>query len=331
MKKQVKILNLLVACSLLLTAGTLDAQNKIPPGFVLKGYIDGAPAGTNVHLVDIEGQKILDSAIITTGSFVLKGHVDQPTGCWLRCGNENAVLQVENTSMTFKAPFKDLEMNYVATGGREQALQTELNQQLRHFDLVARPAYDSISRELYTDPAHRARLVKTYNTAMGKYMEAYVNFGRKHSNSYLGLDILYRNRQKLPKDSLLLWYNAMPSPLNASSEAQALKLFAAGSLVHKGDHFLDFSATTIKGRPFKLSDLKGKYIYLSFGSVGCGPCRAENREIATQYDTLHQRLEIVYFSLDVNQKEWELVAKQDGIVWHNVSDMKGMTGGQNIV
>ncbi len=35
---------------------------------------------------------------------------------------------------------------------------------------------------------------------------------------------------------------------------------------------------------------------------------------------------MVNFSLDVNKREWELAAKQDGIIWPNVSDLAGMAG-----
>jgi len=37
-------------------------------------------------------------------------------------------------------------------------------------------------------------------------------------------------------------------------------------------------------------------------------------------------MDIVNFSLDINQKEWKTAAKTDGIVWYNVSDMTGMAG-----
>jgi hypothetical protein len=60
--------------------------------------------------------------------------------------------------------------------------------------------------------------------------------------------------------------------------------------------------------------LKGKYIYLAFGSFSCGRCRVENREIAKRYAVLSRQVAIVNFSLDINHKEWEAAAKAEGIV-----------------
>ncbi len=97
-------------------------------------------------------------------------------------------------------------------------------------------------------------------------------------------------------------------------------------LAKKGHKYLDFNAIGINGEPFRLSALKDKYIYLAFGSFGCAPCRIENRELSKNYELLSKSLHIVNFSLDVNRKEWELAAKQDGIKWFNVSDMAGMAG-----
>jgi peroxiredoxin len=157
-------------------------------------------------------------------------------------------------------------------------------------------------------------------------MNIYVAYGRKHVDSYLGLDIVYRNRNRIPKDSLMLLYNNLTPLLKGTDKAQSIQTYATKKLVQKGERFIDFDVHTIKGQAFKLSDLKGRYIYLAFGSIGCGPCRLENREIAKNYSALYKQLEFVNFSLDVNRKEWEAAAKVDGIVWYNVSDMAGMAG-----
>ncbi|RTQ60488.1 TlpA family protein disulfide reductase, partial [Listeria monocytogenes] len=179
-------------------------------------------------------------------------------------------------------------------------------------------AYDSLENKLYGDALHKARLIKIFNTAQDTYMDIYVAFGRKHIDSYIGLDIVYSNRKRIAKDSLLLLYNSLSSSLKATSEAEALRTYATEKLANKGEHFVDFDAHPIKCCSFKLSDLKGKYIYLAFGSFSCGPCWMENREIAKQYNMLSKHIAVVNFSLDINCKEWEAAAKLDKITWYNV-------------
>ena len=46
----------------------------------------------------------------------------------------------------------------------------------------------------------------------------------------------------------------------------------------------DFLAATADGTPFKLSDLKGKPVWLTFGASWCQPCRAENPDVEATYE-----------------------------------------------
>src|ERR1700744_825552 len=261
MKNCFKFLKLALLCILLSFAAVTHAQNK-PAGFVLKGLISGTQDGTKVILFDIEGQRVLDSAFTVNGAFMLKGYVNKPTACWVQCNKEYATIQVENTSMIFTSALKEMKLNFRAQGGREQSLQNELDYLQRGYERIYTHAYDSLNNKLYGDTMQKARLVKAFNNAQDTYMNIYVAFGRKHINSYLGLDIVYRNRQRIPKDSLAMLYNSLPSTLKGTAEAQALQTYATNELASKGQYFLDFEARTIHGLPFRLSDLKGKYIYL---------------------------------------------------------------------
>ena len=92
----------------------------------------------------------------------------------------------------------------------------------------------------------------------------YVEFGKRHPNSYLGLDIIYRNRQIIGKDTIKTLLSHISKELKSSVNAQALKVFLNGELAEKGKQFIDFDAKTLNGMPFKLSSLKGNYILLNF-------------------------------------------------------------------
>jgi peroxiredoxin len=154
-------------------------------------------------------------------------------------------------------------------------------------------------------------------------MRIYVDFGKRHPNSYYGQDIIFRNRKSIPRDTLVKLYNSMSPQLKANQKGQGLKLFLYSTIVQKGKPMIDFEVKTIDGKPFKLSSLKGKYIYLTFGSIGCGPCRKENKALAANYSKLSPLVSLVTFSLDRNVTEWKKMTKEDGIVWNNISDMKG--------
>lgn len=46
----------------------------------------------------------------------------------------------------------------------------------------------------------------------------------------------------------------------------------------------DLTATTVDGRTLRLSDLRGRPVWLTFGASWCQPCRAENPDIQAAYE-----------------------------------------------
>jgi thiol-disulfide isomerase/thioredoxin len=54
---------------------------------------------------------------------------------------------------------------------------------------------------------------------------------------------------------------------------------ATGDAPTVGKAAPDFLTMTTDGKPLRLSDLKGKPVWLTFGASWCQPCRAENPDI----------------------------------------------------
>lgn len=51
----------------------------------------------------------------------------------------------------------------------------------------------------------------------------------------------------------------------------------------------DLLATTVDGKTVRLSDFKGKPVWLTFGASWCQPCRAENPDIQASYEKFADR------------------------------------------
>jgi thiol-disulfide isomerase/thioredoxin len=295
-------------------------------GFIIKGHIEGIKDSSLITLYDFDPQITLDSAYSINGNFELKGKVDNPTGCWLKCNDEYAILQVENTEMIFNSPLKDMRLKSTITGGKEQEMQNELNNLQFPYDNIYLGALDSLMNKKYSNDTDKQRLIKVYNESQSISQEIYINFGKRHPQTYLGLNIIYMNRKSIPRDTVKIIYEKLSSSFKETPNAKALKIFLYEHLAQKGQPFIDFNAKTLNGEDFSLSSLKGKYIYLSFWSAGCGPCRMENRFLSRSFKEIPKDLLLVSFSIDKNIKLWNEASKADSIQWYNVSSLAGEFG-----
>ena len=300
--------------------------NKKEEGFIINGTIENIPDSSLITLYDIGQQIFLDSAWTKDGKFVLEGKIDQPTTCWLRNGEEYAIIDVENLEMSFRSPVKNMLFENVTIGGREQALRNELQALQRPYDLQYTEAVDSLQNQQYQDDSTRKRLIAKYRKNLDKSMELYIDFGKEHADSYLGLGILYANRKRLEKDSLSAIYEGLSPTYKQTDIAYSIATYLNEPSIKIGEPFIDFEAKNMEGEAFKLSSKKGKYIYLTFWSMGCGPCRMENKFFSEHYNDIPEELSIVSFSTDKNIEFWKRASEMDNILWDNVSDYAGDRG-----
>lgn len=295
-------------------------------GFVIKGHIDGIENGTWVKLFDPDQQIYIDSAISNNGDFILKGKVTYPTTYRILCKESYANIQIENINITFSAPIKDMHLYCAIKGGAEQDLANDLQSLQFPYYKLAYSVYDSLMNTKNLNDNDKQRLIKILNESQNIAQKIYIDFGKHHSNSYLGLDAIYRNRTTIPKDTLKQIYENLKPEFKLTSLAKALNVFLYDELTQKGKPFIDFKVKTLKGEDFSLSLLKGRYIYLSFWSAGCPPCRMENKLLSHNINGLPKDLSLVSFSIDGNIKAWDIATKTDSIVWYNVSDLEGSNG-----
>lgn len=295
-------------------------------GFEIFGHINGIEDGTLIKLIDRRQQISLDSAYSINGDFILKGKVDHATSCIIICNNEGANIQVENVKMTFNSSLNNLDMNSSITGGEEQKLINELNVLYKPYVDQYSGALDSLQNEKYNDEGEKRRLIERYKKLQPIAHKILEDFATKHVDTYFGLDIVYRNRKRFKKDSLKTIYENLPQPLKEAEEGKGLKIYIYEELIGVGKPFIDFVAKDLSGNDFKLSDLSGKNIYLSFWGTGCPPCRMENKYFSKNFHRIPKELSIVSFSIDKDKKSWNDASQKDSVKWINVSDLEGSKG-----
>lgn len=95
------------------------------------------------------------------------------------------------------------------------------------------------------------------------------------------------------------------------------------TFTHTGEQMPDFSFTTLGGKPSKLSDLKGKVVFVNFWATWCPPCRVEmprmEKEIWRRYKSSPDFF-MVAVAREQTESEIAPFAKENGYTFPLASD-----------
>lgn len=83
----------------------------------------------------------------------------------------------------------------------------------------------------------------------------------------------------------------------------------------EGDLAPEIRAVLVDGTDFKLSELRGDYVLLSFWGSWCGPCRVKTPSLIVLHQKYKSKLKVVSIALEKDARAGEIVAKQDGFTW----------------
>lgn len=321
-------------CFFLILQGSLPMYSQQP--FTILGSGDRLQTGDSIFLsYKQHGKYVLQVTTVNDKRFAFTGHVAElvKANLYRNENPEKVNLITESVQLYLESGVSRVDYRHAAgeavvSGTRLndtlQLLQNELIGLVQQRMRIKDPDY-------FTEVERRdTALVRRNKSELERifYSEADIKlaFAARYPKSYVSLDVLHElsrlNSYIFKIEDL---FSRLPEHLRQTQTGVVIReRIQKKKQVLPGVKAVDFTLPDNHNNLIKFSSFTGRYVLLDFWASWCGPCREEHPNLKLLYERYKNNgLVIVSVSLDTDKQKWLRAIEKDGLMWPQLSDLKG--------
>ena len=288
--------------------------------------------GAVVYLVDRIVADDIDSAVVTNGTFEMKGKAAKDAFLSIVVEGSDWNYLLFNDGVPIQINFTDSSV----TG-------SALNNKLTECDKRSSKAYARLDR-LVSDflALPKEEQNSTEDEFVARYQDVYQQFAdtemaiiEENMDNIIPVAFI----ENVPEVMGYAKFNELVSsdtPFARHPYVVDLKESLEGAMAEElkaedvksaviGQKFLDLEEADTEGNMHKLSEYvgQGKWVLVDFWASWCGPCKAEMPNVRDAYKQYHDKgFDVVGLSFDSEKEPWEKAIIEWQMPWIHLSDLK---------
>ena len=314
---------------LILTAAGIMLAACQSNTYQIKGKVEDAQGDTLFLTTDLQQGTPRDTILVKDGQFELSGETDSTYFCMIYSKNEEALnipLFIEPGT---------IKVLLSKTPGVSRVGGTAINdewQRMSDSTMVIGKEINNIAEKVFANEMatqeEQQQAMAQIEKLNQRHAKVVLDFTERNIKNELGYFLLTMFPEEvIPNKDRLRLIKMMPAELRQRSAIKEIEQqIGNASKTEEGAVIEDFTMPSIEGVPMSIMSevRKNKITVLDFWASWCGPCRQETPLMVEIYKKYKDKgLGFVGISLDEDGDAWKQATDQLGIVWPQMSDLKG--------
>jgi thiol-disulfide isomerase/thioredoxin len=241
-----------------------------------------------------------------------------------------------NSEIVIKGKSKEFSIEYDIVKGNKLSIQkNELRKELLPYYEQESKLYSEAKIWRKKKPEYSNRLMAQFDSVRFNVVAPKrTEFAKRHLDYELSPQ--YFLESHVPRDTAIKYASMLSPEVKASANGVLLtKMVSGWKNTETGSLAPVFSQTTLEGKTFGITQLRGKYAVLDFWGSWCGPCMYGVPKMKEYYNKYKTRIEFVGIACNDKESDWKKAIEDNQMNWVQIlndkskSDISSLYGVSN--